>query len=333
MASSPRGAARKGMFMMYKTSLVLTLGSVLAIAGCGSDDNKKKDASPGTVVLGSGGSTGSGGRVGSGGSTGSGGTTGSGGSGSGGSSSGGSGGSGSGGAGGSGSGGSGGSAGRDGGSAGSGGSAGRDGGSTMGDGGSTTADPKMSFFATSTGSGAMGGNLGGLAGADAKCLMLAKAVGSTKTKWVAYLSVAGGGTPVHARLRIGAGPWFNAKGEMFAENVAKLHPTVDAVMMRAAYLAMKPKDELFLDENGRRVPGSQHDILTGSKPDGMLDTGNTCDDWTLSTGGRATVGHSDTPAMMQFPVSWNSAHTVMGCSGPNLVSTGGAGRLYCFATE
>jgi hypothetical protein len=31
--------------------------------------------------------------------------------------------------------------------------------------------------------------------------------------------------------------------------------------------------------------------------------------------------------------SWNSAHPSRGCSQPNLVSTGGAGYLYCFAVN
>ena len=31
--------------------------------------------------------------------------------------------------------------------------------------------------------------------------------------------------------------------------------------------------------------------------------------------------------------SWNSAHPSSGCSQPNLVSTGGAGLLYCFAAN
>src|SRR5262245_57337639 len=45
----------------------------------------------------------------------------------------------------------------------------------------------MSFFVTSVGKGD-GGNLGGLEGADAHCQALAKAAGSTKTSWKAYLS-------------------------------------------------------------------------------------------------------------------------------------------------
>jgi hypothetical protein len=45
----------------------------------------------------------------------------------------------------------------------------------------------MSFFVTSAGKGD-GANLRGLEGADAHCAALAKAAGSTKTNWKAYLS-------------------------------------------------------------------------------------------------------------------------------------------------
>src|SRR6476659_2417911 len=45
----------------------------------------------------------------------------------------------------------------------------------------------MTFFVTSIGKGT-GADLGGLEGADAHCLALAKAAGSTLTNWRAYLS-------------------------------------------------------------------------------------------------------------------------------------------------
>ena len=88
----------------------------------------------------------------------------------------------------------------------------------------------MSFFISSTGSG-KGGDLGGLAGADALCQKLAAAAGAGAKTWRAYLSVPGAfpsannpGTPsVNARDRIGAGPWFNAKGELIARDVVHLH--------------------------------------------------------------------------------------------------------------
>ena len=47
----------------------------------------------------------------------------------------------------------------------------------------------MTFFLTSTGKGG-GADLGGLEGADAHCNALAKAAGSKRTSWKAYLSTA-----------------------------------------------------------------------------------------------------------------------------------------------
>ena len=77
--------------------------------------------------------------------------------------------------------------------------------------------PPMSFFVTSAGSG-KGADLGGIAGADRICQTLATAAGSSKT-WHAYLSAAaaGGQAAVNARDRIGAGPWFSAKGARIAQ--------------------------------------------------------------------------------------------------------------------
>ncbi len=86
----------------------------------------------------------------------------------------------------------------------------------------------VGFFVTSIGLG-KGGDLGGLAGADAHCQKLATAVGAGSRSWKAYLSApAGNGKPaVNARDRIGPGPWFNAKGERIAANVADLHGDVE----------------------------------------------------------------------------------------------------------
>ena len=70
----------------------------------------------------------------------------------------------------------------------------------------------MTFFVTSEPVGD-GGNLGGLAGADAHCQALAAVVGAGGKTWRAYLSTqARPGQPaVNARDRIGTGPWYNAK--------------------------------------------------------------------------------------------------------------------------
>lgn len=180
----------------------------------------------------------------------------------------------------------------------------------------------LSFFVTSTGSGAEGGNLGGLAGADAKCDMLATAVGVGDKTWRAYLSTS----DVDARDRIGDGPWMNADGEMVAASVAALH--ADGLS--------NGDPQHMMDENGRVVPVNEHDIFTGSDSDGRLYVGDngedTCGNWTLSTGTPGPrVGHSDIPSNPMFSPSWNNAHTAPGCDQQNINMVGGAGRLYCFA--
>src|SRR5688572_17979905 len=84
--------------------------------------------------------------------------------------------------------------------------------------------PDMSFFITSVGRG-FGANLGGLAGADAHCQRLATTVGRGDRTWRAYLSApATSSSPaVHARDRIGKGPWLNILGVQIAANVTDLH--------------------------------------------------------------------------------------------------------------
>src|SRR5207244_4665550 len=77
--------------------------------------------------------------------------------------------------------------------------------------------PNMTFFVTSSGPG-KGGDLGGLAGADARCQELATAAGAGSKTWRAYLSTNQGnqGGPVNARDRIGKGPWQNFQGTVIA---------------------------------------------------------------------------------------------------------------------
>ena len=83
--------------------------------------------------------------------------------------------------------------------------------------------PPMSFFVTSAPKGD-GANYGGLAGADAHCQTLAQAANAGNRTWHAYLSTQGPGA-VNARDRIGAGPWYNARGQMVAKDVADLPRT------------------------------------------------------------------------------------------------------------
>ncbi len=192
-------------------------------------------------------------------------------------------------------------------------------------------EPTMSFFVSSTGSPTA--NLGGLAGADARCQELADAVGAGDRTWQAYLSVekGPGEQPVHAKDRIGAGPWYNAKLVKIAEDVADLH-TKDG------------DHEVFLDENGEMVPGqwegspapNQHDILTGTNKDGTVAVGKTCTDWTSEDPAMlAIVGHSDGLGPMMNDAEqyrpWNSVHENGGCH--DTAPKGGAGRIYCFAVD
>lgn len=193
----------------------------------------------------------------------------------------------------------------------------------------------MSFFITSVGKGD-GANYGGLAGADAYCQSMAESAGRGGVTWHAYLSTQGAGA-VNARDRIGNGPWFNARGGRIGQNVAELHgDTIEQARMGVAL-----GKQLSLTEKGGIVNGvgdtpNQHDILTGSQPDGRAYTDandHTCGNWSSNSTGRgsAQLGHSDKQGGNNG--SWNSAHPSRGCSQPDLVATGGAGLLYCFAVN
>jgi hypothetical protein len=190
------------------------------------------------------------------------------------------------------------------------------------------ADKKMGFFITSVGLG-KGGDLGGLAGADAHCGKLATAAGAGSRTWRAYLSTeADGKRGISARDRIGGGPWYNAHGELIAVDLDTLHLNPNIIKRTA------------VDENGKPVKGrgdkpNQHDILTGTMADGTAyfpdDKDHTCNNWSSSDKGSAQVGHFDRHGGGN--TSWNSAHPSRGCSQGALKRTGGAGFLMCFAAD
>jgi hypothetical protein len=182
----------------------------------------------------------------------------------------------------------------------------------------------LSFFITSSNPG-KGADLGGLAGADAHCAALAKAAGAGNRQWRAYLSTTGTGS-VNAKDRIGAGPWFNAKGVQVAANVADLHADTNKLSKENS---LTEKGEVL---NGRGDTPNMHDVLTGSNLDGTAST-NTCNNWTSSAEGSANVGHHDRQGGGANPTSWNNAHASKGCSLENLRGTGGDGRFYCFAAK
>lgn len=194
--------------------------------------------------------------------------------------------------------------------------------------GAEQASPQMSFFITSVGSG-NGANLGGLAGADAHCQNLAKAVGAGGKEWRAYLSTQGPNA-VNAKDRIGSGPWFNSKGVQVAANVAELHSDKNNLTKETQ---LTEKGGVV---NGRGDTPNQHDLLTGSNLDGTAfpaGEDHTCNNWTSNDAGSAQVGHHDRQGGGANPTSWNNAHGSKGCSQANLIATGGNGYFYCFAVK
>ena len=194
----------------------------------------------------------------------------------------------------------------------------------------------MTFFVTSTGPG-KGADLGGLAGADQHCQKLATAAGAAPRTWRAYLSTQAPALNdpnfVNARDRIGNGPWQNINGVVIARNVDELHSPASKLNKQTAV------DEKGSIVNGRTEKPNTHDILTGSRPDGTAFAGApfadmTCGNWTKGgKDGSAMLGHHDLagPIDTAWAKSWNSSHPSRGCDPEGLVSTGGAGLLYCFA--
>ncbi len=211
-----------------------------------------------------------------------------------------------------------------------------------------------------------GGNLGGLAGADEICSMLAQRSNPGDTKvWRAFLSTSGlfGGARVDAIDRIGKGPWYDFEGFRLAPKLADLLPP-DPIEGRPP--GAEPRlAAMFTGENGEdaRVSTSidNHDTLTGSGKDGRLfddrESGRvaTCQDWTSTSvrgepgnsfgmGGQVPVGHS-WPRNNVEGRHWISEHTINGCEAGvdidggtaaprndfRVGAAGGYGGFYCFA--
>lgn len=186
------------------------------------------------------------------------------------------------------------------------------------------AEPEPGFFVTRDGN-PNGGDFGGLVGADARCSELAAAAGLPDRTWRAFLSASG---PTHARDRIGPGPWWSVAGDLVATDI-------DALMRDGV------PDEAMLDEFGNTAsksapPGTEHDILTGSNPDGQLQSNeSTCADWTSSLReDRSTVGHHDWERLPngQWTQSWSTVHSAP-CDLEGMRVQLGAARIYCFGAD
>ena len=129
----------------------------------------------------------------------------------------------------------------------------------------------MSFFVTSVGMG-NGGDLGGLAGADAHCRALATAVGA-RHPHVARISQHAG-TPRSARGQRPRphrhGPLVQRQGRRDLADQSELHGDTLVQAQRGSNLFKQSA----LNEKGEVVHGvgdplpNVHDMLTGSQPDG-----------------------------------------------------------------
>ena len=194
----------------------------------------------------------------------------------------------------------------------------------------------MSFFFTEEGTGAAGANLGGLAGADAKCQAAAAAVGAGGRTWRAYLSADNDATygRVDARDRIGTGPWFNYNGTMIG-TLESIHFENGGNGIAEAH--MFSECGFVIDQQATDLFSRAHDILTGSTEFGTLQGGTgpgdpprTCEDWTSNDpNGFGWVGHEHE----EVPYFWNNAHPTDGCDQAGLATFLGIGRLYCFAID
>jgi hypothetical protein len=171
---------------------------------------------------------------------------------------------------------------------------------------------KFSFFVTSVGAlqklsnsdMGFGGDLRfgkttGLEGADEICRHLAEIAlpGSGAKGWRAFLSTASGGPnagPVHAKDRIGEGPWYDRLERLVAANKSDLLQ----VRPRGADPVIQNDlpNENGVPNHSDGMPGctgntcpDNHQVLTGTNEMGMLkttDPGSTCSDWTNCSGRR-----------------------------------------------
>ena len=189
----------------------------------------------------------------------------------------------------------------------------------------------MSFFVTSVGKGD-GANLGG-AGRRGCALPDARGRGWTRQCDVARLHERAARKArmacVHARDRIGRGPWFNAKGALIASNVDDLHQDRNNIRKPTA-----------LNEKGEEVNGAGQHAEHARHADGLGLDGparagqRRADDLQQldeQRAGNAMLGHHD---RLGGPnASWNAVHSSRSCSQEDLVATGGAGLFYCFVAQ
>lgn len=147
-----------------------------------------------------------------------------------------------------------------------------------------------------TGDTRFDGNLGGLAGADAKCNAAAAALG-LGGHWVALLST----DTVDARDRIADGRYIRTNGVQVAANKAELFGSYP------------------LDAEPRPRYTGWAATWTGSDSAGLNRTGFNCDNWTNNVSGTAVVGESYRSNSYWIERAWHNCYQT--------------DALYCFETE
>jgi len=179
----------------------------------------------------------------------------------------------------------------------------------------------MTFFVTSVGPG-KGGDLGGLAGADAYCQTLRPQLAAAAKTWRAYLSTNAGLLAAGQRPhRIGKRPVEELQGRPWSPR-ASTSPPVPQQRSRAR--RRSPRRAPCV--NGVGMQPNQHDAMTGSTADGRVFPVNlnlTCNNWSSSTFGSTCSAISTDPQTPANLESWNAAHMSRSCSQPDLVATGG----------
>jgi hypothetical protein len=192
----------------------------------------------------------------------------------------------------------------------------------------------------------------GLSGADELCRQAAEMgkPGAGSKTWRAALSVASGpgGMPVHARDRVGTGPWYDRNGRLLAMNLEGLfggvRPMGEAQLVNDMTNERgEPNHRVGTNGYNPSMFYDNHDTLTGSNAQGRVQAGATCNDWTSASGGRPMIGHS-WPRTPTSGRHWFSDHSAAGCTpgvdrtlggtgGSTIGATGGYGGFYCFAVR
>ena len=209
------------------------------------------------------------------------------------------------------------------------------------------------------------GQATGLEGADKICTELAEKslAGAGAKGWRAFLSAANGGPsngPVHAKDRIGPGPWYDRNGRLIAMSLSDLLNTRPSGADPAIVNDLPNENGVPNQQDTLDGASDNHDTVTGSNAMGMYDNTPTCADWTStetpatagtggSTGGtRGGMSRSNGPRVghswpARSGMHWIAAHQAPGCapsvslvqmgggSGDGIGNGGGYGGIYCFA--